>query len=396
MTNRSFQIGTNAGSPVSTQTDVDDLIVLRSNFVPGNLYGWGSGSLGLGATNPKSSPVQLGSFTNWQQISCGYYSVFTIKTDGTLWAWGTDNSTYGSLGLGDIVNRSSPTQVGLLTNWKSVSNGKYTALATPGPLAAAIKTDGTLWTWGYNTYGQLGLGDVIHRSSPTQVGSLMNWKTVSCGFNYTVAIQTDGTLWSWGWNNSGQLGLGGDTANKSSPVQIGSLSTWQKVSASGYTFTQSIKNDGTLWAWGRSTTGALGFGDTTTTYYNPTQVGMLSNWQDVSSGGGGFAFASAIKTDGTLWSWGSNTYLQLQSGQDISSPVQVGLLTNWKSVSSGVSLISATKTDGTLWVFGDNTFGQLGLGDIVARSSPVQVGLLTNWKSVSVYGQVSIAQTYST
>ena len=142
-----------------------------------------------------------------------------IKTDGTLWAWGLN--TDGQLGLNNIAHRSSPVQVGSLTDWKLVAAGSY--------FAVAIKTDGTLWSWGRGTAiaplgaGALGLGNTAHRSSPVQVGSLTDWKQVSAGAYHTRAIKTDGTLWTWGDNTSGQLGLG-NTIHRSSPVQVGPLS----------------------------------------------------------------------------------------------------------------------------------------------------------------------------
>ena len=129
----------------------------------------------------------------------------------TLWAWG--RNSYSNLGLSNFTHRSSPVQVGSLTNWLLVAGlSNHTV---------AIKTDGTLWSWGGNGYGQLGLGDLTHRSSPVQVGSLNTWSLVACGFYYTLATKIDGTLWSWGYNGGGALGLG-DQTYRSSPVQVGS------------------------------------------------------------------------------------------------------------------------------------------------------------------------------
>ena len=130
----------------------------------------------------------------------------------------------GQLGNGTTVDYSAAIQVGTLTNWSQVSCFSRTP--------AAIKTDGTLWTWGYNGFGGIGNGSVnFTYSSPVQVGSLTNWKQVSCGgFLSAAAIKTDGTLWTWGYNNNGQL-ANGTTINYSSPIQVGSLTTWQQVSA---------------------------------------------------------------------------------------------------------------------------------------------------------------------
>jgi alpha-tubulin suppressor-like RCC1 family protein len=133
-----------------------------------------------GTIKNRSSPTQVGSLSSWRQISGGINAdnFSAIKTDGSLWTWG--HNQYGQLGLGDVNNRSSPTQVGFLTNWASVSNGYWHA--------TALKTDGTLWTWGNNSLGQLGLGDLTNYSSPVQVGYLTNWKTVSGQYVTTFAI----------------------------------------------------------------------------------------------------------------------------------------------------------------------------------------------------------------
>jgi alpha-tubulin suppressor-like RCC1 family protein len=137
------------------------------------------------------------------------------------------------LGLGSAaaIGPSSPVQVGALTNWLRVSSGSY-------GFAAAIKTDGTLWTWGYGPYGPLGLGNDTSYSSPKQVGALTNWSKVSTGVYHCVAAKTDGTLWTWGNGSDGQLGQGNTTA-RNSPVQVGALTSWANVSTGNY-FTVAI------------------------------------------------------------------------------------------------------------------------------------------------------------
>jgi len=310
---------------------------------------------------------------NWSSVSCGGYHTIAIKTDGTLWAWGENG--YGQLGLGDTTDRNTPTQVGTGTNWSSVSCGYGHTIA--------IKTDGTLWAWGYNYYGQLGLGDTTNRNTPTQVGTGTNWSSVSCGGWHTIAIKTDGTLWAWGYNYYGQLGLG-DTTDRNTPTQVGTGTNWSSVSCGVY-HTIAIKTDGTLWAWGRNGYGQLGLGDTTNRN-TPTQVGTGTNWSSVSCG---YGHTIAIKTDGTLWAWGRNYYGQLGLGDttDRNTPTQVGTGTNWSSVSCGGWHTIAIKTDGTFWAWGYNYNGQLGLGDTTNRTVPTRVNVvpILSWTGESGY-----------
>ena len=342
------------------------------------LYAWGSAYHGQLGTNAdifvnKSSPVQIGTLTVWATSSSGNYSSFAIKTDGTLWSWGINS--VGTLGLNDTINRSSPVQVGALTNWFKVS------MSQSGAHCSAIKTDGTLWTWGYNNFGQLGLNNVLTYSSPKQVGALTNWTSVSSGQNFVGAVKTDGTLWTWGIGGNGQLGQG-TTISKSSPVQVGALTAWATVSCGGSPFGMAIKTDGTLWSWGFGGDGRTGQNNTGSTS-SPIQVGLLTDWSSISAGQ---KHCVAIKTNGTMWSWGYGQQgrLGLNSSNSVSSPTQIGALTNWGSVSASVYHCAAVKTDNTLWTWGWANFGRLGLNDsTVNKSSPTQVGALTNWISAS-------------
>ena len=342
---------------------------------PVYLWGWGytsTGQLGLGNTTNYSSPVQIGALTTWSKIDLMSFSSIAIKTDGTLWTWG--NNGYGRLGLGNTTGYSSPKQVGALTTWSTISGGGFGHVMV-------IKTDGTMWSWGYNAQGQLGLENTTNYSSPKQIGS-DTWSSVSCGYDHNLAIKPNGTMWSWGQFGNGGLGLGGSFQHRSSPTQIGALTTWSKISADGSS-SMAIKTDGTMWSWGNNDNGRLGLGDTTN-QSSPVQIGALTTWSSVSCGGY-TGFAAAIKTDGTMWSWGYNIFGQLGLGNETnqSSPVQIGALTTWSSVSSKGYRAHAIKTDGTLWSWGFGNNGRLGLGNTTYYSSPKQVGSSTNWRSVS-------------
>jgi alpha-tubulin suppressor-like RCC1 family protein len=164
----------------------------------------------------------VGALTTWAKVSTGRSHALAVKTDGTLWSWGRNNA--GQLGLNSnpVVSKSSPEQVGSLTNWSKVSAG--------GAHTAAIKTDGTLWAWGNGQGGTIGDGTVYSKSSPVQIGALTDWANIATGNGNTVAIKTTGTLWSWGYNTVGQLGQN-NTIARSSPTQVGVLSAWSTVSA---------------------------------------------------------------------------------------------------------------------------------------------------------------------
>ena len=375
-----FPIRDANGTPTGNSVDMGDMFLRKEQYLTAGLWAWGSsntgvgGSIGNGTTLSYSSPVQIGSLTTWRTVESKDTHSLAIKTDGTLWAWGWNG--FGQLGLGDVTSpRSSPVQVGALTNWVSIGRGS-------GSFSTAIKSDGTLWVWGLNSYGSLGIGNTVRYSSPVQVGSLTDWKQVaqSSFGGATSAIKTDGTLWAWGYNAEGTLGLG-NTVDYSSPVQIGSLTTWKKVSPTWLGFV-ALKTDGTLWSWGNNNYGEVGVGNTVK-YSSPVQVGSLTTWRNIDSF---YLHVSAVDQYGKLWTWGNNSQGQLGLGNRVnySSPMLVGSLTNWKSISAGRSAFTmAIKTDGTLWAWGQNEYGELGLGNGVYYSSPVQVGSLTNWKSVS-------------
>jgi len=354
--------------------------------LPRELYAWGSntnGQVGDNTQVTRSSPVQIGALTDWSQVSAGIVSA-SVKTDGTLWTWGANSS--GQLGDGTTTARSSPVQVGALTNWSLV--------ATSSAFCLAVKTDGTMWSWGINTQGQLALGTAVNQSSPNQVGALTSWAKVATGTYNGTAIKTDGTLWSWG---AGARGAVGDSTNyvyRSSPVQIGALSNWYTVSR-GERHALATKTDGTLWAWGSAVSGQLGDntrlgGDKS----SPVQIGALTNWSVAGLMAAATNTSVAVKTDGTLWLWGYNGSGQIGDGttNNRSSPVQIGVLTDWNQATAGPSASLAVKTDGTLWSWGSGAASR-GHNSGVADSSPVQIGARTDWLSVSGGGSHTLAIT---
>jgi alpha-tubulin suppressor-like RCC1 family protein len=374
---------------ITKQFSVD----ITPNFT---LWGMGSNSgLGFlfapyGTAGTRSSPVQLGGTPIWTDITQGYQSLRARKYDGTLWAWGSNNG--GKLGINNRSDQSSPVQIGSGSEWNISSNFKNRVSAS-----FVIKNNGTLWAiGGTNANGQLGQNHRLDRSSPTQVGTGTDWVKVSNvdgAFGACAALKSDGTLWTWGQNNDGQIGQN-DRVYRSSPTQIGSAE-WSDVLITATAFL-AIKTNGTLWSCGNNNDGHFGTTDTTATIRSsPVQVGVATNWSKLFGHGGNNPPVAAIKTDGTLWAWGRGSEGQLggnSSPGQTSIPAAVGSDTNWSKIAIGYQHMIAIKTDGTLWAWGQNSDGQLGTGDRISRSSPVQVGTNTNWYDIS--SNLGIAGTY--
>lgn len=352
------------------------------------LWGCGynnNGQIGDGTTTGKSSLVQVsGRFKNVQSLATAHDFAAAIKTDGTLWTWGSNN--VGQLATNNTTSRSSPgTTIGAGTTWSTlgfIGGGTTTN-------CAAIKSDGTLWTWGSNDYGQLADGTTFNRSSPVSVSGT-TWSSVYVGKTNMLGIKTDGTLWSWGAGNNGAIG-DGTTNDRTSPVQVAGGGTTWTTAACGYRSSLAIKG-GVLWAWGYNIQGQLGTGNTSS-YSSPVSIaGGASDWSQVSCG---YRHTAAVKTDGTLWTWGANSFGQLgdNSGNSRSSPdTTIGGGTNWSFVACGYRNTAAIKTDGTLWTWGTDSYGQLGDDSLTGRSSPVTTAIGgTNWNRVYVGSQHMVA-----
>jgi len=354
----------------------------RKDIPDTELYSWGcncSAVLSIGSISVIgfSSPVrEFNSVTTWQSISAGVGHQHAVKIDGTL--WGAGRNGFGNLGIGNTTScyTSFVQEISSSTNW-SISNAD-------ADQSHAIKTDGTLWGWGGNSYGVLGVGNAIAYSSPVQeISSSSNWCAVSGTRNGTVALKTDSTLWGWGYDQYGHIG-DCDSTLKSSPVQEAySETNWSKI-AGGLEYTLAIKTSGELWATGNGSCGRLGYDCINTKYSFVQEITSSSNWYSISAG---FCTSTGIKSDGTLWAWGANNFGQVGDSSlvNASSPVQeISSSTSWCSSSRDYNIALAIKTDGTLWGWGCNLGGALGDGTNICASSPVQeITSSTNWSSSS-------------
>lgn len=332
----------------------------------GSLWGWGQnshGELGDGSTSHKYIPTQISTDTNWKSISAGTLHTMALKSDGTLWGCGSNTSL--QLGNGDNTNVLTLTQLGTANNWKTICAGYYHTMA--------IKEDGSLWGWGSNGDGFVGNGTTLSQNLPVQIGSSSSsWKSVTTGTQHTVAIKTDGTLWAWGHNLYGQMGNGtSGLAFPLVPTQVGTDSNWQSASAQGYR-TLAMKTDGTIWAWGINSHGQLGIG-TSTDVYVPTQIGINNDWKSIHAG---VLTSFAIKNDGTLWAWGNNDGNDglFGNGTTVSStiPVQIGTEEDWLTIAVGRHAV-ALKNNGNLNSWGYNPYG--GIGNDTTETSYVPISV---------------------
>jgi alpha-tubulin suppressor-like RCC1 family protein len=314
----------------------------------------------------------LNAFALQPQVSSGGLHTLILKNDGTVWSWGYN--LYGELGDGSKTNSTSPVQITALSGFLQVSAGNTHSMG--------LKSNGTVWTWGDNSLGQLGNSTSgTATQSPSRITGLTGLTAVSAGSNHSVALRNDGTVWAWGANYYGALGNGqySSTANQTA-TQVTGVSGITAISAGGY-HTVALKNDSTVWTWGHNGSGQLGNGTTT----NSNTAAMIPELSGIIAIAAGGDHTLALKKDGTVWAWGANYSGQLGEGstQMHSTPFQITGLTGMSSIAAGAGFSLALGSDGSVWAWGGNDYGQLGDGTNTAIWAPERIDALSQIISLS-------------
>jgi alpha-tubulin suppressor-like RCC1 family protein len=273
----------------------------------GSLWSWGAnehGQLGSGTQVSRDRPARVGQDRDWISVSAGPLHSVALKTDGTLWSWGLSGRVRSC--------QLTPARVGVDTNWQALAAGGIVCAikrdgtlwrclvnagirdARPG-ISDPTRFDRIEWP----TSSSAGTGVTTNEVIPVRIGGGTNWTTLVGGSGHWLGLQADGTLWTWGRNEHGQLGIGTATPTEPEPRRVGVSTDWRAVGV-GMTHSLALKADGSLWVWGDNRYGQVGNGSTTNALL-PVRVGRANDWLWAAGGG---AYSVGLKTDGSLWMWG--------------------------------------------------------------------------------------------
>ena len=312
------------------------------------------------------------------QVAAGGLHSLMLRSDGTVWAWG--NNFFGQLGNGTVTSSSAPVQVSGLTGVVQVAAAAYHSLA--------LRSDGTVWAWGS--------GGLSSSLTPVQVPGLTGVTMISARGMFSLALRSDGTVWAWGVNQSGQLG-NGTTTDSAVPVQVTGLSQVTSISAgfdsSLATRTRGVTTIRSVWTWGGNGSGQLGDG-TLTNHLIPEQVTGIGT-PSIAGIAAGYHFAVVLGADDAVWGWGADNTGQLDNAatpSPVTRPMRMtGTATGITQLSAGFDHVLALKSNGTVLAWGDNSAGELGDGSTTAVTGAIQVPGLASVSQVSAGGGFSLA-----
>ena len=355
-------LGTDISANTASVSGGGAILVLGSE---GSLWSWGENSAGQAGVGSNSilytaHPMEVLNQQDVAKVTTASFHSMALLTDGTLMVWGSGLS--GALGLGEQLSTNYPSLISDMTNVVDIALGQHFSLA--------LKDNGEVWGWGHSRFGQIGENgvgidqvtgnDITHRTVPIKVKGLQNIIAISSGHRYSLALDSNGDVWAWGLNSANYLGVGTTDDYVFTPKKVLGLSDIVEISV-GDNSSMALRSDGRILAWGSNSYGELGIG-TTSSASSPIMIGALENIKRiVSTDDRSFAF----DVNGNLWAWGKNTYGGLGDGTKISRNTPVKLaISDVVSISGDDDSSVAIKKDGSVWTWGRNSHGGLGINDI--------------------------------
>ena len=374
-------INTGGGTQAAAVNTVTDRNYIQdgpttSTTMGGTVWAWGAnsyGELGNGNNNNSNIPVQvslpsLPSGVTITNIAGESSHSLALASNGTVWAWGSNG--YGELGNGTNTDSNIPVQVSL------PSGVTITNIAAGGYHSLALASNGRVWAWGYNGDGELGNGTNTDSNVPLQVSlpSGVTITNIAGGGYHSLALASNGRVWAWGSNNYGELGNGTNTSS-STPVQV-SLPSWVTITniSGGVFYCLALASNGTVWAWGDNYYGQLGNGINTDRSNTPVQVSLPSGVTITNIAAAG-DHSLGLASNGTVWAWGYDGNGEL-GGSNVQVPVS---LPSWVTITNiaagGGDHSLALASNGAVWAWGNGGNGELGNGTNTSSSTPVPVSL---------------------
>ncbi|MBI3078556.1 MAG: RCC1 repeat-containing protein, partial [Deltaproteobacteria bacterium] len=398
---------------------------LDANTHLGTVWAWGAGMVGDGTITGRVIPVPVGSLLGVVEVAAGAGHSLAIKLDGTLWAWGQNLD--GQLGDDTTTFKPTPVQVkgpggvGVLGGVRGAAGGFHHSLA--------VTSNGAVWAWGENHWGQLGEGMTTARprltpvpvqvrdpNDPSRLVPLTDVTAVAAGQIHSLALKSDGTVWAWGLNAQGQLGVVGLTSVftptavqvREDPRDPRRFLVGVTAIAAGPNHNLALKADGTVWAWGRNHNGELGIGARpreNTAMQVSTPAGPFIAVAAGGESGTGAGHSLALRNDGTVWAWGRNAFGQVGDGttgtdrlapvqvqmRDPTNPTQLVPLDRVRAIAAGSTYSLALRDDGTLWAWGA---GPLGDATMTSRAVPGPVGRVAGGVKLAAGGAHSLALVF--